>query len=71
LLRAGRRFSESEGLSRATVEPLESALGEQDPRVLRALANYARLLDDTRRGVQAAAVRGRIQGLAGGFRPSP
>jgi len=71
VLRAQRRFSESEKLSRATLEPLEAAFGSQDARVLRALANYAHLLEDTKRGVQAAAVRGRIQGVADGFRPRP
>jgi tetratricopeptide (TPR) repeat protein len=71
VLRAERRFSESEKLSRVTLESLEAALGDQDPRVIRALANYAHLLEDTKRTVQAAAIRGRIEGFTEGFRPNP
>jgi hypothetical protein len=72
VLRAQRRYSESERLSRETLGPLESSLGARDSRVIRALTNYARLLEDTRRGREATAVRGRIQTIAAGFRnPNP
>lgn len=60
VLRAEHRFTESERLSRATLGPLEQELGDRDPRVSRALANYARLLEDTRRASQASALRARI-----------
>ena len=72
VLRAQHRYSESERLSRETLGPLESSLGEHDSRVIRALTNYARLLEDTRRVREASAVRGRIQTIAAGFRnPNP
>ena len=72
VLRAEHRFSEAEKLSKATVGPLEAALSATDPRVIRALDNYARLLDDTRRSHEAIAVRGRIQSMGAGFRnPNP
>ncbi|HJT87469.1 MAG TPA: tetratricopeptide repeat protein [Bryobacteraceae bacterium] len=63
VLRAEGRFSESERLSRAVLPALEHALDRKDPRVVRALANYARLLEDTKRPREAAAVRVRIEGL--------
>jgi len=68
VLRAEGRFTESEKLGRPTLASLEMALGPQDPRVMRALANYARLLEDTKRSKEAAALRTRIQGMAQGFR---
>ena len=44
VLRAERRYSESKGLSASTVPALETRLGAEDPRVVRALENYRRLL---------------------------
>jgi tetratricopeptide (TPR) repeat protein len=67
VLRAEHRFTESERLSRATLEPLERELGERDPRVRRALVNYAQLLEDTRRTSQASNVRARIENSSGAF----
>lgn len=49
VLRAEHRYSESERLSRETLGPLEKSLGDQDPRVIRALANYSRLVEETRK----------------------
>jgi len=67
VLRSESRFSESERLSRAALDPLARTLGDHDPRVIRALANYARLLEETRRAPQAAAIRGRIEATAEGL----
>ncbi len=67
VLRAEGRVTESEKLGRATLASLEMALGPQDPRVIRALANYARLLEDTKRSKQAAALRIRLQAMTQGF----
>jgi len=72
VLRAQHRYSEAERISKDTLEPLQRSVGENDPRLIRALANYARLLDETRHASAAAAVRGRIERLAQGFRePTP
>jgi tetratricopeptide (TPR) repeat protein len=49
VLRAERRFSESERLTLATLPALEDRLGPADPRVVRALGNYQRLVEETRR----------------------
>ena len=68
VLRAEHRFSESEKIDQAILGPLEKSLGVEDPRVVRALANYARLLEQTKRGPQAAAIRGRIQVAGQGLR---
>jgi len=67
VLRAEHRFTESEKLSQATLDPLEHLLGDRDPRVVRALANRARLLQETSRASEAAAVRARIPALAQSF----
>ena len=67
VLRSESRFSESERLSRAALDPLARTLGDHDPRVIRALANYARLLEETRRSPEAAAIRGRIEATAEGL----
>jgi len=71
VLRAQGRFTESEKLGRPTLASLQTALGPQDPRVIRALTNYARLLEDTKRSKQAAALRAQIQGVSQGFRATP
>jgi tetratricopeptide (TPR) repeat protein len=68
VLRAEGRFTESEKIGRVTLASLENALGPQDPRVVRALMNSARLLEDTKRTKQAAALRTRIAGMTRGFR---
>jgi len=68
VLRAEHRYSESERLSRATLGPLENSLGDRDSRVIRALSNYARLLQETRRAREAAGIRHRIAGMGEGFR---
>jgi tetratricopeptide (TPR) repeat protein len=60
VLRAERRFTESEKLARATLPELEKAFEPRDPRLVRALSNYARLLDQTRRQAEARAVLNRI-----------
>jgi tetratricopeptide (TPR) repeat protein len=48
VLRAERRYSESERLTLSTLPVLETRFGTGDPRVIRALENYRRLLDQTR-----------------------
>ena len=63
VLRAERRFSESERLALATHSALEKAVGSGDPRFLRALENYARLLDDLKRREEATTVRKRAKRL--------
>jgi tetratricopeptide (TPR) repeat protein len=68
VLRAQRRYSGAERISKETLHPLQRSLGEHNPRVIRALANYARLLEETRHSAEAAAMRRRIQHLAQGFR---
>jgi tetratricopeptide (TPR) repeat protein len=60
VLRAERRFTESEKLAHATLPGLEKAFEPRDPRWVRALSNYARLLDQTRRQAEARAVLNRI-----------
>ena len=49
VLRAQRRFSESERLGNASLTAMEKAFSAADPRLLRALGNRARLLAETRR----------------------
>jgi tetratricopeptide (TPR) repeat protein len=46
VLRAERRYSESKRITAATLPALEARLGVADPRVIRALGNYERLLKD-------------------------
>jgi hypothetical protein len=43
ILRAERRYAESEKLGRSTLAGLKKALRPDDPRVVRAQSNYARL----------------------------
>ena len=48
VLRAERRYGESNDLSASTLPALETRLGAEDPRVVRAVANYRRLLTEAR-----------------------
>ena len=48
VLRAERRYTESKGLSASIVPALETRLGAEDPRVVRAVENYRRLLHRSR-----------------------
>lgn len=61
VLRAEHRYVESEKLSVATLQPLEHALKPVDPRLRRALSNYAHLLYDTQREVEAEGILQRIR----------
>jgi hypothetical protein len=61
VLRAERRYTESEKLARATLPLLEAVLQPQDPALVRALANWARLLNETKRPAEAAEVLDRIR----------
>jgi Tfp pilus assembly protein PilF len=49
VLRAERRYSESKGLSASIVPALETLLGAEDPRVVRAVENYRHLLSEAGR----------------------
>ena len=69
VLRAERRFSESERLGRASLTALQEKLGPRDPRVLRALENQARLFASTSHPKEAAAVRAQIDQMSKGFEP--
>jgi tetratricopeptide (TPR) repeat protein len=55
VFRAEGRYVASAQLSRATLPALRRSLPESDPRVVRAVSNYARLLADTRRAAKAKA----------------
>jgi hypothetical protein len=48
-------------LARATLPLLEQALQPEDPALLRALSNWARLLSETKRSAEAAAVLNRLK----------
>jgi len=65
VLRAEGRYVASEELSHATLPAIQKLLPESDPRVLRAMANYARLLAATRRKADANALWTHIRLLAG------
>ncbi len=56
VLRAERRFTESDKLGRATLAALENVLPPGDPRLVRALRNRACLLRETRRPKEAAVI---------------
>jgi tetratricopeptide (TPR) repeat protein len=56
VFRAQGRYVASEQLSRATLPAIQKLLPESDPRVLGALANFARLLASTSRGAEATAL---------------
>jgi tetratricopeptide (TPR) repeat protein len=68
VFRAEGRYSEAEKLGSASLAALQEKLRPEDPRVLRALANEARLLASTKRNKQAAALRERIQEMSRGLR---
>jgi len=68
VFRAQGRYTEAERLGSASLAALEEKLSPQDARVLRALANHARLLASTRRNREAAALRERIQEMSRGLR---
>ena len=55
-------------LAFASLAALEEKLNPQDPRVLHALANQARLLASTKRNKEAAALRERIQAMSRSLR---
>jgi tetratricopeptide (TPR) repeat protein len=65
VLRAEGRYAASEQASRATLPAIRKLLPESDPRVLRALANYARLLAATKRQSDANALWTHIRLVAG------
>ena len=52
VLRAERRYTEAEKLSRVTLAAMQGAFPEDDPRLVRAQANYARLIEDRDRLVR-------------------
>jgi tetratricopeptide (TPR) repeat protein len=64
VLRAEGRYTAAEQLSGATLPPIRKLLPENDPRVLRALANYARLLAATKRQADADALWAHIRLVA-------
>jgi tetratricopeptide (TPR) repeat protein len=65
VLRAEGRYVASEQLSGATLPAIRKLLPESDPRVLRALTNYARLLAATKRQADANALWTHIRLVAG------
>jgi hypothetical protein len=52
VLRAERRYTEAEKLSRVTLAAMQGVFPEDDPRLVRAQANYARLIEDRDRLVR-------------------
>ena len=64
VLRAEGRYVASEQCSRATLPAIQKLLPESDPRVLRALTNYARLLAATKRQADANALWAHIRLVA-------
>jgi hypothetical protein len=57
VLRAERRYTESEKLSRATLAAMQARFREGDPRLVRAQVNYARLQEETHRLAQAKKIK--------------
>jgi tetratricopeptide (TPR) repeat protein len=57
VLRAERRYTEAEKLSRATLGAMQSAFPTGDPRLERAQANYVRLIEETNRLAQGKKVK--------------
>ena len=57
VLRAERRYTEAEKLSRATLGAMQSAFPAGDPRLERAQVNYVRLMEDTNRLAQGKKVK--------------
>ncbi len=64
VLRAEGRYVAAEQCSRATLPAIQKLLPETDPRLLRALSNYARLLDATKRQSDASALWAHIRLVA-------
>jgi tetratricopeptide (TPR) repeat protein len=64
VLRAERRYSESEKLGRASLSGMERSFQAGDPRLLRALGNRAKLLAETSRPAEAAALATRVREVA-------
>ena len=56
VLRTQLRYTESEKLARRTLRLMEGALAHDDPRLIRALTNWATLLNETKRSAEAAKV---------------
>jgi len=61
VLRAQRRYTESDKLSRAVVAAMEAGFEPQDPRLIQAIRNRARLLSETNRTKEAAGILKRIE----------
>jgi tetratricopeptide (TPR) repeat protein len=68
VLRAEGRYTESERLGAASLTELQEKLGSADPRVVHALANQARLLANTGRKKEAAALWQQLDQMGQGFR---
>lgn len=68
VLRAERRYSESERMSRAVLAAMEKSFTPDDPRLSRALGLRALLLTETKHPEEAAAVLARLRGLSQSFR---
>jgi tetratricopeptide (TPR) repeat protein len=68
VFRAEGRYREAEKLGTGSLVALQEKLSPQDPRVLHALANQARLLASTKRNKEALALRERIQEMSRGLR---
>jgi hypothetical protein len=56
VLRAQLRYTESEKLARRTLRVMQGTLAPDDPRLIRALTNWATLLTETKRSAEAAKV---------------
>jgi tetratricopeptide (TPR) repeat protein len=67
VLRGERRYSESDRLGRDAIAAMEKAFAPDDPRLTRALAHRARLLSETRRTEEAAAVLARLRAVSQTF----
>ena len=68
ILRAERRFSESDRVGAASLAALEQIFPSTDPRIERALTNRARLLTEMRRDGEAAAIKSRLTQMQRTFR---
>jgi Flp pilus assembly CpaE family ATPase len=56
VLRAEHRYTESGKLSRETLAAMKTAFEPDDPRLLHALMNQARLLSETKHKAEADAI---------------
>ena len=61
VLRAERRYAESERMGRAAIAAMEKLFAPGDPRLSRALSHRARLLAETKRPEEAAALLERVR----------